>query len=125
MHVDGTSLAGIAANAAGYGPFVGDVGRVAWDAPDALRDAIDAAGPERVAAFFCEPVIGAGGVFAPPPGYLAAERRVCRDAGVLFVADVVITGVGRCGAWFASERFGVDPDLITCAIGITSAYLRV
>ncbi|HEV8565103.1 MAG TPA: aminotransferase class III-fold pyridoxal phosphate-dependent enzyme, partial [Actinomycetota bacterium] len=58
---------------------------------------------ERVAAFFCEPVIGAGGVFPPPPGYLDAARQVCAETGVLFVADEVITGFARCGDWFASD----------------------
>jgi putrescine aminotransferase len=123
MHVAGTSLSGIAANAAGYGPLVSDVARVPWDSPDALRDAIDAATPERVAAFFCEPVIGAGGVFAPPEGYLEKVRSICRDTGVLFVADEVITGFGRTGDWFASNRWELRPDLITCAKGITSGYL--
>jgi len=123
MHVGGTSLAGIAANAAGYGSFVSDVARVPWDSPDALRETIDAATPERVAAFFCEPVIGAGGVFAPPEGYLEGVRSICRDAGVLFVADEVITGFGRTGDWFASNRWDLQPDLITCAKGITSGYL--
>jgi len=123
MHVAGTSLAGIGANASGYGTLVADVARVAWDSPDALRDAIDAATPERVAAFFCEPVIGAGGVFAPPEGYLEGVRSICREAGVLFVADEVITGFGRTGDWFASNRWDLQPDLITCAKGITSGYL--
>jgi adenosylmethionine-8-amino-7-oxononanoate aminotransferase len=123
MHVAGTSLAGIGANASGYGTLVADVARVAWDSPDALRDAIDAATPERVAAFFCEPVIGAGGVFAPPEGYLERVRSICREAGVLFVADEVITGFGRTGDWFASNRWDLQPDLITCAKGITSGYL--
>ena len=95
MHVAGTSLAGIEANAAGHGPLVGDVVKVAWDSPAALREAIAFAGPQRVAAFFCEPVIGAGGVFAPPEGYLAEVRAICRETGVLFVADEVITGFGR------------------------------
>jgi adenosylmethionine-8-amino-7-oxononanoate aminotransferase len=123
MHVAGTSLAGIGANASGYGTLVADVARVAWDSPDALRDAIDAATPERVAAFFCEPVIGAGGVLAPPEGYLEGVRSICREAGVLFVADEVITGFGRTGDWFASNRWELQPDLITCAKGITSGYL--
>ena len=79
--------------------------------------------PERVAAFFCEPVIGAGGVFPPPEGYLEAVRQVCRDTGVLFVADEVITGFGRCGDWFASSRFALDPDIVVCAKGVTSGYL--
>jgi adenosylmethionine-8-amino-7-oxononanoate aminotransferase len=123
MHVAGTSLAGIEANAAGHGPLVGDVAKVTWDSPSALRDVIDRAGAGRVAAFFCEPVIGAGGVFAPPEGYLEEARAICRETGVLFVADEVITGFGRTGDWFASTRWGLEPDIITCAKGITSGYL--
>jgi adenosylmethionine-8-amino-7-oxononanoate aminotransferase len=123
MHTAGTSLAGIPANAAGHGALIQDVIEVPWDDPDSLRAAIDDVGPERVAAFFCEPVIGAGGVFPPPDGYLEAVRAVCRDTGVLFVADEVITGFGRCGDWFVSTRFGLEPDIVTCAKGITSGYL--
>ncbi|HET7236419.1 MAG TPA: aminotransferase class III-fold pyridoxal phosphate-dependent enzyme [Actinomycetota bacterium] len=123
MHIAGTSLAGIEANAIGYGTLVGDVAKVAWDSPSELREAIAFAGPQRVAAFFCEPVIGAGGVFAPPEGYLRAVRAICRETGVLFVADEVITGFGRVGDWFASARWDLEPDLITCAKGITSGYL--
>ena len=123
MHTAGTSLAGIAANAAGHGQLIEDVAEVPWDDATALRAAIEAEGPDRVAAFFCEPVIGAGGVFPPPPGYLEAAREVCRQTGVLFVADEVITGFGRTGDWFASSRFGLDPDIVTCAKGITSGYL--
>jgi putrescine aminotransferase len=62
-------------------------------------------------------------VLPPPDGYLEGVRSVCRDAGVLFIADEVITGFGRCGSWFASGRFGLEPDLMTCAKGITSGYL--
>jgi adenosylmethionine-8-amino-7-oxononanoate aminotransferase len=123
MHTGGTSLAGIPANATGHGDLIEDVIEVPWDDADALRAAIEAAGADRVAAFFCEPVIGAGGVFPPPEGYLKAAREACRDTGVLFVADEVITGFGRCGDWFASNRFGLDPDIVTCAKGITSGYL--
>jgi adenosylmethionine-8-amino-7-oxononanoate aminotransferase len=123
MHIAGTSLAGIEANALGYGTLVGDIAKVAWDSPDELREAIAFAGPGRVAAFFCEPVLGAGGVFAPPEGYLQAVRAICRETGVLFVADEVITGFGRVGDWFASSRWDLEPDLITCAKGITSGYL--
>ena len=123
MHTAGTSLAGIPANATGHGELIEDVVQVGWDDPGSLRDAIERAGAERVAAFFCEPVIGAGGVFPPPEGYLEAVRGICREAGVLFVADEVITGFGRCGAWFASSRFGLEPDIVTCAKGITSGYL--
>jgi putrescine aminotransferase len=123
MHIAGTSLAGIEANATGYGTLVGDVVKVAWDSADELRDAIALATPGRVAAFFCEPVIGAGGVFAAPAGYLQEVRAICEETGVLFVADEVITGFGRVGDWFASSRWNLRPDLITCAKGITSGYL--
>jgi adenosylmethionine-8-amino-7-oxononanoate aminotransferase len=123
MHAAGTSLAGIRANADGYGPLLHEVVEVPWDDADALYETIDQLGQGRVAGFFCEPVMGAGGVFPPQPGYLEKARGICRDLGVLFIADEVITGFGRCGAWFASERFGLEPDLITCAKGITSGYL--
>ena len=119
----GTSLAGADVFREGIEAPVPHVLHVPWDSADALRDAIDQAGAERVAAFFCEPVIGAGGVLAPPEGYLAEVRSICRDAGCLFVADEIITSYGRCGHWFASERFGIDPDLITFAKGSTSGYL--
>jgi putrescine aminotransferase len=123
MHTAGTSLAGIPANAEGYGGLIADVAEVPWDDAGSLQGTIDRIGQARVAAFFCEPVIGAGGVYPPPPGYLEKARAVCRDAGVLFVADEVITGFGRCADWFASGRFGLEPDLITCAKGITSGYV--
>jgi len=123
MHTAGTSLAGIPANAAGHGELIEDVLQVRWGDADDLRAAIERAGPSNVAAFFCEPVIGAGGVYPAPHGYLSAVRAVCRETGVLFVADEVITGFGRCGAWFASGRFELEPDIITCAKGITSGYL--
>jgi len=123
MHTGGTSLAGIPPNLAGYGPLLPGVAEVPWDDAEALRATIASLGAGRVAAFFCEPVIGAGGVFAPPPGYLEAARQVCRETGVLFVADEVITGFGRTGEWFASTRWGLEPDLVTCAKGITSGYL--
>ncbi len=123
MHAGGTSLAGIPPNAVGHGPMLLDVEEVAWDDADALRQKIDDLGQGRVAAFFCEPVIGAGGVLAPPAGYLETVRQICRETGVLFVADEVITGFGRTGEWFASTRWALDPDLVTCAKGITSGYL--
>jgi adenosylmethionine-8-amino-7-oxononanoate aminotransferase len=123
MHVGGTSVAGIEANLTGYGDLLGGVERVAWDDPTAVEKAIDGAGPERVAAFLCEPVIGAGGVFFPPEGYLAEVRKICRERDVLFVADEVITGFGRAGAWFASGRFDLEPDMVLCAKGLTSGYV--
>ena len=105
MHAAGTSLGGISANLTGHGHLLDDVVQVPWDDADALREAITELDADRVAAFFCEPVIGAGGVFAAPDGYLDAVRDICREAGVLFVVDEVITGFGRTGSWFASGRW--------------------
>ncbi len=119
----GTSIVGSDAFQVGVGPLMTDTMRVPWDSADALADAIDVAGAERVAAFFCEPIIGAGGVLLPPEGYLRAVQRVCRERGVLFVVDEVICGFGRCGDWFASNRFGLEPDLMTFAKGVTSGYV--
>jgi putrescine---pyruvate transaminase len=119
----GTSLVGIDAFTVGVGPLAEGMLHVPWDDASALAAAIDEAGPEHVAAFFCEPIIGAGGVLLPPPGYLEEARRVCRERDVLFVADEVICGFCRVGEWFASTRFGLDPDLVTFAKGVTSGYL--
>lgn len=119
----GTSLGGIEANRTGYGPLVPSTSQVQWDSPDALRDEIEQVGPERVAAFFMEPVIGAGGVLPPPEGYVESVASICRDTGVLLVCDSVICGFGRLGTWFGFERFGVQPDLVTFAKGVTSGYL--
>lgn len=121
MHVAGTSIAGIEANRAGYGPLDTDVAMVEWDDPQALVARLDELGPDRVAAFFCEPVIGAGGVYPPPAGYLDAVREACRERGVLFVADEVVTGYGRTGAMFASQD--LSPDIVLTAKGLTSGYL--
>jgi putrescine---pyruvate transaminase len=118
----GTSIGGIPPNREGFGPLL-ESAQVERDSSTALAEAIDAIGPERVAAFFCEPVVGAGGVYPPPEGYLADAQRICNERDVLFVADEVITGFGRCGSWFASDRWGLQPDILTCAKGITSGYL--
>jgi adenosylmethionine-8-amino-7-oxononanoate aminotransferase len=118
----GTSLGGIPANVAAYGTLVPDVEQVAWDDAAALEEAVNRIGPERIAAFICEPVIGAGGVLPPPPGYLEQVEHICRARNVLFIVDEVITGFGRLGEWFATGRFGLSPDLITCAKGLTSGY---
>ena len=124
MHVAGTALSGIAGNRDGYGELMPDSATVAWDSADDLRATIERLGPDRVAAFFCEPVIGAGGVYLPPEDYLAEVRKVCADHEVLFVADEVVTGFGRIGGtWFASQRFELEPDMITTAKGLTSGYL--
>ncbi len=125
MHYAGTSLGGIRPNAEGYGEaLVPETAHVAWDDPEDLRATIERVGAENVAAFFCEPVIGAGGVYPPPEDYLTSVRKICTESEVLFVADEVVTGYGRIGgSWFASTRFGLEPDLVTSAKGLTSGYL--
>jgi len=123
MHAYGTALAGIEANRVGAGELVADVVSVAWDSTAELGETIDRIGAERIAAFFCEPVIGAGGIRFAPDGYLPRAREIVRDAGALYVSDEVITGFGRLGEWFGSTRFGLDPDLVTFAKGVTSGYL--
>jgi adenosylmethionine-8-amino-7-oxononanoate aminotransferase len=124
MHYAGTALAGIPGNREGYGELVHESATVQWDSAEDLRATIERLGPENVAAFFCEPVIGAGGVYPPPEGYLAEVRKLCGEYDVLFVADEVVTGYGRIGGtWFASTRFGLEPDMVTSAKGLTSGYL--
>ncbi|HEX9854581.1 MAG TPA: aminotransferase class III-fold pyridoxal phosphate-dependent enzyme [Acidimicrobiia bacterium] len=123
MHGFGTSFAGIDPNRAGTGPLVQDVVRVPHDSVEDLERAIDEVGPDRLAGFFCEPVLGAGGVRPVTDTYLKDSRRLVDEAGALFIADEVITGFGRVGAWFASERFSLEPDIVTFAKGVTSGYL--
>jgi adenosylmethionine-8-amino-7-oxononanoate aminotransferase len=118
----GTAIGGIEAVRAGWGPLVPGTSQVQHDSAQALRDEIDRIGPEYVAAFFCEPVMGAGGVWPPVPGYIEEVAEICADTGVLLVIDSVITGFGRLGGWFGCERFGVRPDLVTFAKGVTSGY---
>jgi adenosylmethionine-8-amino-7-oxononanoate aminotransferase len=83
------------------------------------------AGPETVAMVIMEPVQNAGGSFTPPAGYFQGVRAICDEYGILLCADEVITGFGRTGAWFASERYDIKPDLITCAKGLSSAYAPI
>ncbi|MBI3988954.1 MAG: aspartate aminotransferase family protein [candidate division NC10 bacterium] len=89
----------------------------------ALEEAILREGPETVAAFIAEPVQGAGGVIVPPDDYFPRVREICSRYDVLFIADEVITGFGRTGRWFALMRWGVEPDILSFAKGITSGYL--
>ncbi|TDP41543.1 aspartate aminotransferase family protein [Nocardia ignorata] len=124
MHYASTSLGGLTPNKEGYGVLVEDTRTVEWNDAKALLALIEDIGAERIAAFFCEPIIGAGGVYLPPEGYLAEVRQICRDHDILFVADEVVTGFGRIGgSWFASTRFDLRPDLMTTAKGLTSGYL--
>ncbi|RVW03942.1 aminotransferase family protein [Rhodococcus xishaensis] len=124
MHVAGTALAGIPVNREGYGELMPDTRTVQWDDAKDLLDLIEREGADTIAAFFCEPIIGAGGVYLPPAGYLTEVRDICREHGILFVVDEVVTGFGRIGgSWFASTRFDLQPDMVTTAKGLTSGYV--
>lgn len=91
-------------------------------AANRIEEAIEFEGPETVAAVFVEPVQNSGGCFPPPPGYLERVREICDTYGVLMVADETITAFGRIGDYFAMNRYGVTPDIITTAKGMTSGY---
>jgi putrescine aminotransferase len=124
MHVAGTALAGIPGNHEGYGELMAHARTIEWDSGKSLLEAIQTLGAETIAAFFCEPVIGAGGVYPAPEGDLAEVRQIGRDHDILVVVDEVITGFGRIGGdWFASTRFGLEPDMMTTAKGLTSGYV--
>ena len=90
-----------------------------------LEETIEQAGPETVAMVIMEPVQNSGGSFVPPAGYFEGVRELCDRHGILLCADEVITAFGRLGEWFASPRYGCEPDLITCAKGLSSAYAAI
>ncbi|MGH8963555.1 MAG: aminotransferase class III-fold pyridoxal phosphate-dependent enzyme, partial [Jatrophihabitantaceae bacterium] len=91
-------------------------------AADAIDQAIEMEGPDTVACVFLEPVQNSGGCFPPPPGYLQRVREICDKHDVLLVSDEVICAFGRLGTMFAADKFGFQPDMITCAKGMTSGY---
>jgi adenosylmethionine-8-amino-7-oxononanoate aminotransferase len=92
-------------------------------AADRIAEAIELEGPETVAAVYVEPVQNAGGCFPPPPGYFERVREICDRYDVLLVSDEVICAFGRLGEYFGATRFGYQPDIITCAKGLTSGYI--
>ena len=102
-----------------HGDDLEAVGR--W-AADRIAEAIEFEGPETVAAVFLEPVQNSGGCFPPPPGYLERVREICDEYDVLYVSDETICAYGRIGDYFATKRYGVQPDIITSAKGLTSGY---
>jgi putrescine---pyruvate transaminase len=121
----GTSLGGIEANRVGFGALVPHTSYVVHDSVEALEQEIGRIGADNVAAFFMEPIIGAGGVLLPPEGYIEGVAEVCDANGVLLMVDSVICGFGRLGTWFGIERWGVEPDLITFAKGVSSGYMPI
>jgi len=123
MHPYGTTLGGMEPNRVGYGgDLVSDIVIVPHDDAEAVEKAIDHAGAERVAGIFVEAVIGAGGIRPVPADYLTQVRETIRQAGGLYISDEVITGFGRVGDWFAANKYGLGPDLITFAKGVTCGY---
>jgi adenosylmethionine-8-amino-7-oxononanoate aminotransferase len=122
VNYGGTALTGLPLNQAGFGPGVADVVQVGKDDLDAVRAAFEAH-PGRIATVFAEPVIGAGGLWPPAPGYLEGLRQLCDEHGAHLVLDEVITGFGRLGSWFGGQHFGVRADLTTFAKGVTSGYV--
>ncbi|NRQ39760.1 aminotransferase class III-fold pyridoxal phosphate-dependent enzyme [Nonomuraea sp. NN258] len=90
-----------------------------------VRRLLDREGPRTVAAIVLEPVVGGNGVLVPPDGYLAGVRELCDEHGILLIADEATTGFGRCGAWTAGDLWGLRPDLLTFAEGVSSGYVPV
>ncbi len=137
MGFGGLSVSGIGRQKRDFGPLLGEVSHLPlpYDAgmrfsagqpqqgvsyADALTQLLDIQDPGTVAAVIVEPVTGSGGVYPPPLGYLQRLREICTRHGVLLIFDEVITGFGRVGASFAAQAFGVTPDLITTAKGLTN-----
>ncbi len=121
-HIDQPYWYGLAPGSAEAGMSEAEFGRVAagW-----LEQKILEIGPEKVAAFVAEPIQGAGGVIIPPDTYWPEIQRICRQYGILLVADEVICGFGRTGQWFGSQYFGIQPDLMPIAKGLSSGYLPI
>lgn len=118
------SATGLPPNQEGWGPLLPDVVQVDKDDLGKL-DALLAEEGSRLAAIISEPVIGSGGVYPPPEGYLAGLRERCDRLGAYLILDEVICGFGRLGTWWAAQHFGVRPDLVTFAKGVTSGYQPV
>ena len=100
-----------------------------WDSADEslryLEEVIQLEGAQTIAAFIIEPVTGTNGILIPPDGYLQGVRALCDKFGILLIADEVMSGFGRTGEWFAVDHWGVVPDLLTMAKGLTSAYVQL
>src|SRR5665213_616886 len=140
--IAGASLGGMKAMHDQGGPWIPGIEHVMQpypfgegfgEDPDAFAERAAAAieqrilevGPENVAAFIGEPVQGAGGVIIPPEGYWPRVQAICRKFGILLVCDEVICGFGRLGSWFGFQHYGVTPDLVSMAKGLSSGYLPI
>jgi len=124
LHAFGTSVAGLPYNREGYGSesLVPETALISTNDIDEVRAQVAAIGAKNIAAVIVEPVIGTGGVIGPAAGYLEGLAALARDHDILLIADEVITGFGRTGQMFASQRYGIRPDLVTVAKGLTSGY---
>ena len=117
----GLSVQGLPLNKEGWGPLLGPTAQIDHDDLASAERLFDERGHE-IAAIIAEPVIGAGGVYPATVDYLRGLRKLCDESGALLIFDEVITGFGRLGTWFASDFYGVTPDLITFAKAVTSGY---
>ncbi|MDV6014763.1 aspartate aminotransferase family protein [Haloechinothrix sp. LS1_15] len=119
----------------GFGPLTPDFvhlskphgARIGPNATDVLIDELERTiteiGPERIAAFIGEPLLGVGGMVPPPPGYWERVQQVLRRHGILLILDEIVTAFGRLGHWFGAEYYGIDPDIAVTAKGISSGYV--
>jgi adenosylmethionine-8-amino-7-oxononanoate aminotransferase len=121
VNFGGVSVQGLPLNQEGWGELLGPVAQIDHDDLDRAEALFDQRGGE-IAAVIAEPVVGAGGVHPATVEHLRGLRKLCDEAGALLIFDEVITGFGRLGSWFAAERYGVVPDLITFAKAVTSGY---
>lgn len=121
-NLGGTSAQGIQLNREGWGPLLEEVIQVPADSIEALTILFAERG-DQIAAVVSEPVQGAGGVYPPPLGYLTTLAKLCKQHGALLILDEVITGFGRLGNWFGAQNYGITPDLLIFAKGVTSGYV--
>lgn len=123
MNLGGISVGGLTENRSGFGPLLEGCTQVPAHDIDALEQELAYRDPSTVAAVIMEPVQAAGGVYPPPEDYLSQVRDTCDRFDVLLVLDEVVCGFGRLGHWFGGHRYGVVPDIMTVAKGLTSAYI--
>ena len=121
VNYGGVSVQGLPLNREGWGPLLADTAQIEHD-DLASAEQLFATRGDEIAAVIAEPVIGAGGVYPPSDTYLQGLRRLCDESGALLIFDEVITGFGRLGSWFASDYYGVIPDLTIFAKAVTSGY---
>lgn len=124
LHAFGTSITGLPYNRDGYGSesLIPETARVATNDLEGVRAQVAEIGADHIAAIIAEPVIGTGGVVGPAEGYLEGLEALARANDILFIVDEVITGFGRTGHTFGADRWGITPDLMTFAKGVTSGY---